>query len=147
MTLLIQAAGIRHAHGGNQIFEDVSFEIKEGDRLALIGANGAGKSTLFRIMALTLKPNGGAVTHRRGLRVGFLTQESSLDPDLTIHDAVAFAAGDPAALDDHLRALEARMAEPLSDDELTAVMDEYSETLARMEEGERGDGDGEADAV
>src|SRR5215207_8484297 len=108
MTLLIQAANIRHAHGGNQIFEDVSFEVKTGDRLALIGANGAGKSTLFRIMALALKPNAGAVTHQRGLRVGFLTQESGLDPDLTIHDAVALAAGDSAALEAHLASLEAR---------------------------------------
>jgi len=48
MTLLAQAANIRHAHGGNQIFEDVSFEVRQGDRVALIGANGAGKSTLFR---------------------------------------------------------------------------------------------------
>ena len=147
MTLLIQAANIRHAHGGNQLFDDLSFEVKEGDRLALIGANGAGKSTLFRIMALMIKPDGGAVTHQRGLRVGFLSQESGLDPELTIHDAVALAAGDPAALETHLQALEARMAETLTDDELTAVMDEYSATLARMEAGERGDGDAEGAVV
>src|SRR4051812_18550071 len=147
MTLLIQAASIRHAHGGNQIFEDISFEVKTGDRLALIGANGAGKSTLFRIMAQTIKPNGGAVTHQRGIRVGFLTQESSFAPDLTIYEAVALAAGDPAALEEHLRLLETRMAEPLTDDELTAVMDEYTETLARVEAGERGDLDADADVV
>ncbi len=147
MTLLIQAANIRHAHGGNQLFDDLSFEVKEGDRLALIGANGAGKSTLFRIMALLVKPDGGAVTHQRGLRVGFLTQESGLDPELTIHDAVALAAGDPAALETHLQALEARMAESLTDEELTAVMDEYSDTLARMEAGERGDSDAEGAVV
>src|SRR3954447_21404181 len=93
MTLLIQAANIRHAHGGNQIFEDVSFEIKAGDRLALIGANGAGKSTLFCLMAQVAKPDGGAVTWQRGLRVEFLTQESSADPDMTIHEVVALAAG------------------------------------------------------
>ena len=85
MTLLIQAANVRHAHGGNQIFEEISFEVKTGDRLALIGANGAGKSTLFRIMAGVLKSDGGTVTHQRGLRIGFLTQESGLDPELTIH--------------------------------------------------------------
>src|SRR5829696_1398975 len=147
MTLLIQAANVRHAHGGNQIFEEISFEVKTGDRLALIGANGAGKSTLFRIMAGVLKPDGGAVTHQRGLRIGFLTQESGLGPELTIHEAVALAAGDPVALDEHLRMLEARMAEPLTDDELTAVMDEYGDTLARMEAGERGEGDGETDVV
>src|SRR3954452_24216211 len=143
MTLQIQAANIRHAHGGKQIFEDVSFEIKTGDRLALIGANGAGKRTLFRIMAQTVKPDGGAVTWQRGLRVEFLTQESSADPEMTVHELVALAAGDEAALEQHLAVLEARMAEALSDDELTAVMDDYTSTLARLESGQRGESDAE----
>jgi ATP-binding cassette subfamily F protein 3 len=135
MTLLIQAASIRHAHGGNQIFEDTSFEIREGDRVALIGANGAGKSTLFKIMAKLIEPNGGAVTHRRGLTVGYLSQEPTLSPEISIRDAVALAAGDPAALETRLRDLETQMAEALDDDALTAVMDEYSATLARLEAG------------
>jgi ATP-binding cassette subfamily F protein 3 len=134
MTLLVQAAGIRHAHGGNQIFTDLTFEIREGDRLALIGANGAGKSTLFKLMALKLKPDGGAVTHRRGLRFGFLDQESALDPGRTIRDVIALAVGDSAALDARLAWLEGQMAEPLDDDALTAVMDEYTETLAKLED-------------
>src|SRR5688572_30454218 len=108
MTLLIQAASIRHAHGGNQIFEDVSFEIREGDRVALIGANGAGKSTLFRIMAKEIEPNGGIVTYRRGLTVGYLHQEPALDLELTMREAVSLAAGDPAALESQLRHLETR---------------------------------------
>ena len=133
MTLLVQAAGIRHAHGGNQIFTDLSFEIREGDRLALIGANGAGKSTLFKLMALKFKPDGGAVTHRRGLRFGFLDQESTLDPERTIRDVIALAAGDSSALDARLAWLEGQMAEALDDDQLTAVMDEYTEMLAKLE--------------
>jgi ATPase subunit of ABC transporter with duplicated ATPase domains len=64
MTLLVQAANVRHAHGGNQIFEDVSFEVKTGDRVALIGENGAGKSTPFR----TQNPGRHAALDRRGCR-------------------------------------------------------------------------------
>jgi ATP-binding cassette subfamily F protein 3 len=135
MTLLVQAAEISYAHGGNQIFEGVSFEIREGDRLALIGENGAGKSTLFRLMAREIAPQQGAVTWRRNLIVGYLSQHSSLTPDLTVHDAVALVGGDADALDGQLRALEAKMAEPLDDDELSAVLEEYSALLARQEAG------------
>jgi ATP-binding cassette, subfamily F, member 3 len=134
MTLLLQAASVDYSHGGRHVFDTVSFEIKQGDRLALIGPNGAGKSTLFRLMALELKPDSGVVTHRRGLRVGYLHQETVIDPEMTVRETVALAAGDPAALEQRLSWLELQMAEPLTDDELTAVMDEYSELLVRIEE-------------
>jgi ATP-binding cassette subfamily F protein 3 len=134
MALLLQANGISYAHGGHQIFENVSFEIKSGDRLALLGPNGAGKSTLFRLLAGELQPQSGAVTQRRGLHVGYLHQETAVDPEMTVLETVALAAGDPDALELHLTRLELRMAEPLDDDQLTAVMDEYAETLARIEE-------------
>ncbi len=133
MALLLQANGISYAHGGHQIFEDVSFEIKSGDRLALLGPNGAGKSTLFRLLAGELQPQAGAVTVRRGVRIGYLHQETVIDPEMTVLETVALAAGDPDALDLHLTRLELRMGEALDDDQLTAVMDEYTETLARIE--------------
>jgi ATP-binding cassette subfamily F protein 3 len=134
MALLLQANGIDYAHGGHQIFENVSFEIKSGDRLALLGPNGAGKSTLFRLLSGELLPQGGAVTLRRGVHIGYLHQETAVDPEMTVLETVALAAGDPEALDLHLTRLELRMAEPLDDDQLTAVMDEYTATLGRIEE-------------
>ena len=75
MTLLIQAANIDYAYGGNDVLTGATFEIRQGDRLALIGANGSGKSTLFRLMAGQLQPQRGALTLARGTRVGFLSQE------------------------------------------------------------------------
>ena len=135
MTLLVQAAEVQYAHGGNQVFDGVSFEVRAGDRLALIGENGAGKSTLFRLMAREIQPQGGAVTHKRGLTLEYLSQHSTLDPALTVHAAIALAAGDPAALEGQLRELEAKMAEPLDDDELSAVLEEYSAVLERFEGG------------
>jgi ATP-binding cassette subfamily F protein 3 len=147
MTLLIQAANIRYAHGANQIFEDATFEIREGDRLALIGANGAGKSTLFMIMARILMPHGGVVTHRRGLTCGYLSQESTFDPNQTVREVVALAAGDPAALDTRLHELEALMAEPLDDEALAAVMDEYTATLARVDNAVAGDDEAAAEVL
>jgi len=134
MTILLQANGIGYAHGGHQIFEDVSFELKAGDRFALLGPNGAGKSTLFRLLAGELQPQRGTVTQRRGIRIGYLHQETVIDPEMTVLETVALAAGDPDALDLHLTRLELRMAEPLDDEQLTAVMDEYAATLTRIED-------------
>src|SRR5688572_6348233 len=131
--LLIQAANVEYAHGGNQIFTDLSFEIQEGNRLALIGENGAGKSTLFRLMTKELTPHGGAVTHRNNLTIGYLPQESSFQRDATVHDAVAAQAGDPRLLEERLRTLEQRMADTSDDDELAQVLDEYGVVLARLE--------------
>ncbi|MEX1157421.1 MAG: ABC-F family ATP-binding cassette domain-containing protein [Thermomicrobiales bacterium] len=135
MTLLVQAADITYAHGGNQIFDGVSFEVRAGDRLALIGENGAGKTTLFRLMARELHPHDGAVTHKRGLTFEYPSQHSTLEPSLSVREAIALAAGDPSALEGQLRDLEAKMAESLSDDELSAVLEEYSAVLERFEGG------------
>ncbi|MDQ4044484.1 MAG: ATP-binding cassette domain-containing protein [Chloroflexota bacterium] len=141
MTLLVQASNVAYAHGGNQIFEDVNFEVRDGDRLALIGENGAGKSTLFRLMARELVPQGGAVTHRRNLLIGYLSQHSSIDPTRTVREAVAMAAGDPAAMETRLRELEQQMAEPLDDEALAGVLEEYGDLLERMGSGEGFDAD------
>ncbi|RIK45797.1 MAG: ABC transporter ATP-binding protein [Chloroflexi bacterium] len=133
MTLLIQAANVEYAHGGNQIFTDMSFEVHEGDRLALIGENGAGKSTLFRLMARQLAPHKGAITHRNNLTVGYLAQEAVFPSDATLYDAVATSAGDPRVLEERLRELEVAMAEATDDDELAQVLDEYGAVMARLE--------------
>jgi ATP-binding cassette subfamily F protein 3 len=133
MTLLVQAANIAYAHGGNQIFEDTSFVFRQGDRVALIGDNGSGKSTLFRLLAREISPATGVVTHRRGLTLGYLHQESTLDPTLTVREVVARAAGDTTALEDQLRALEDQLTQPLDDAAMADVVDRYSSTLERLD--------------
>ena len=125
MTLLIQAANVDYAYGGHDVLSSTSFEIRQGDRLALIGANGAGKSTLFRLMAGVLRPQGGALTLARGVTIGFLTQEPDFAPGETVNDAIALAAGDPVALELRALELEEAMGEAASDDELTEIMDAY----------------------
>ncbi len=133
MTIQIQAASIHYAHGGNQIFEDTSFVLHERERAALIGENGSGKSTLFRLMAREIEPAQGAVTHRRGLTVGHLHQESDLDPCLTVRETVALAAGDADALDAELHELESQLMKPLGDDAMADVLERHAAVLARLD--------------
>jgi ATP-binding cassette subfamily F protein 3 len=135
MTLLIQAANIDYAYGGNDVLSGATFEIRRGDRLALIGANGSGKSTLFRLMAGQLRPQRGALTVARGTRIGFLSQEPDFDPDQTVREAIALAAGDPAVLEARARELEQLMGGAAGDDELTAIMDAYAVVVERLDGG------------
>lgn len=79
MSLLVSAHKLTHSFGGRTLFTDLSCGIFENDKVGLIGPNGAGKSTLFKILALSLKPDQGSVTHRKGLRVGFLQQNVYMD--------------------------------------------------------------------
>ncbi|MDQ2682466.1 MAG: ATP-binding cassette domain-containing protein [Chloroflexota bacterium] len=133
MAILIQAAQVAYAHGGNRIFTDVNFELQEGDRAALIGENGAGKSTLFRLLAKELEPDRGAVTHRRGLTIGYLTQEPNLDPKATVESLLQSAVGDPDAVEARIEQLQARLSEPLDDDEMMSVLEEHGAMLERLD--------------
>jgi len=134
MAILIQAANVSYAYGGNQLFTDLTFEIKSNERIALIGENGSGKSSLFRLLAKQEKPFRGAVTHQRGLTLGYLQQDVRLDPTRSPLELLGEVVGTADAIDAQLAALEARMAEPLSDDELADVIDQYNLLLAREED-------------
>jgi ATP-binding cassette subfamily F protein 3 len=71
------------------LFEHVSFELRFGQRAALVGPNGAGKTTLLRLIEGQLQPTHGLVHLGAGVRLGVLAQEhETLDPDLTVLETV-----------------------------------------------------------
>ena len=71
-----------------EVFKSVTIGINDGDRIGIVGRNGDGKSTLMKILAKTLEPDSGRVTHRSNLRIGMLDQSDTLDPSMTIAQAV-----------------------------------------------------------
>ena len=70
------------------LFEAISFGVEDKARIGLIGPNGAGKSTLLRIIEGSVEPDGGQVTRKRGLRLGFLEQVPSFVDGQTIMEAL-----------------------------------------------------------
>ena len=74
---------------GETVFENVSFQMRTGDRVALIGPNGVGKSTLFKILMNQLTPDTGVVRYGTNIDVGYYDQhQQSLNPENTILDEV-----------------------------------------------------------
>jgi ATPase subunit of ABC transporter with duplicated ATPase domains len=87
------------------VFDSVTVGLNEGDRIGVVGRNGDGKSTLLKLLAKTLEPDSGRVTHRGQLRVGVLTQVDTFSSSLSIGEAVVGHrpehewAGDPKVRD------------------------------------------------
>lgn len=68
------------------LFKDLTFGISRGEKVALVGANGVGKSTLLKILTGQLASDSGRVSVREGIRLGYLTQQPTVDDKLTVKD-------------------------------------------------------------
>jgi ATP-binding cassette subfamily F protein uup len=79
---------ISKSYGLLVLFENLSFGISQGQKIALIAKNGTGKTTLLDIVSGREAPDNGQVVYRKGVKVGVLPQEPDLDPKLTIEETI-----------------------------------------------------------
>ncbi|MEM7658341.1 MAG: ABC-F family ATP-binding cassette domain-containing protein [Bacteroidota bacterium] len=91
----LSAENLAKRYGEKTLFEDMSFGLDQGQKVALIGVNGCGKSSLLRILAGVDAPDGGKVTVRKGIRVAFLSQDPNLPKEMTVEEVV-FSSDQPA---------------------------------------------------
>ena len=88
MAILLGCDSISLEFPTKHIFDSVTLGVGEGDRIGIVGKNGDGKSTLLSVLAGTLEPDDGRVTHRRGTTIGLLGQKDNLVDTDTVHHAV-----------------------------------------------------------
>ena len=85
MPSYLQIENISKSYGPKVLFENIAFNINEGDKIALIAPNGTGKTSLLRILAGKDKSDsGGSIKFLKQIRIAFLEQEFDYDPSLTI---------------------------------------------------------------
>ncbi len=116
-----------------RVLKDISLSFLPGAKIGVLGPNGAGKSTLLRIMAGLEEPSSGTAQLAPGASVGFLPQEPQLDPAKDVRGNVEDGVAEKRALLDRFSELSARFAEPLSDDEMAALLAEQGEVQDRIE--------------
>jgi len=87
----LSAENISKAYGVQVLFNDLTFGLSKGDRVALVARNGTGKTTLLRILGGKEQPDSGEFTFRNGIRVGFLEQLPDLDDSLTVEELILTA--------------------------------------------------------
>ncbi|HUB94313.1 MAG TPA: energy-dependent translational throttle protein EttA [Stellaceae bacterium] len=108
--------------GGREVLKDIYLSFLPGAKIGVLGPNGAGKSTLLRIMAGADTDFVGEAWAAEGVKVGYLAQEPALDPDKDVAGNVTEGLAETKALLEQFDAVNARFAEPLSDEEMNDLI-------------------------
>jgi sulfate-transporting ATPase len=108
------------------ILRDISLSFFPGAKIGVLGLNGSGKSTLLRIMGGIDTGFEGEARPQSGIRVGFLPQEPELDAAKDVRATVMEGVADAFALITRFNAVSDKFSEPMSDDEMNALLEEQS---------------------
>ena len=111
-----------------EVLKGIWLSFFPGAKIGVVGPNGAGKSTLLRIMAGVDTDFQGEAWPAKGTRVGYLSQEPQLDPQLNVRGNVEEAVKPIRDLLRKFDEINARFAEPMTDDEMTALLDDQART-------------------
>lgn len=107
-----------------EILKDISLSFFHGAKIGILGLNGSGKSTLLKIMAGVEKDIVGEATPQKGIKIGFLLQEPQLDPSKDVRGNVEEGVHEVKSLLDRFNAISNKFAEPMTDDEMNALLEE-----------------------
>lgn len=122
--------------GGREVFKGITLSFLPGVKIGVLGVNGAGKSTLLKIMAGIEKEYGGEAWGAEGARIGYLEQEPKLEETLTVGENVALGFGDLKRAVDRFNEISMAFAEPMTDDEMTALLAEQAELQEKIDAGD-----------
>ncbi len=119
-----------------EVLRDVTWEVKPGDRIGLVGVNGAGKSTQLRLIAGHEEPSSGQVVRQGEPRIAYLQQEFDVDPDRTVREELFQAFGEAAKVLNRQKEVELAMASPRAaedPDHLDDLIQELGKLQSRFE--------------
>lgn len=122
--IILQANKIERSFAGEVLFDNVSLQVDERDRIALVGKNGAGKSTLLKILVGEEEPTSGEINKKRDLSLSYLAQDSRFESSNTIYDEMLHVFDDLRKTEKALRQMELEMGETTGAD-LEKLMQDY----------------------
>ena len=123
ITVSIKAENITKIYGGTVIFEGLTIEIYEGERVAIVGRNGCGKTTLLKLLANIETPDVGRIIKKKGTTIGYLHQIPPYENILAI-DVLKESFATVLAMQTQMQQLEQQMA---STEQLDKLLQQYGE--------------------
>jgi len=116
-----------------QVLKNIHLSFYYGAKIGILGLNGSGKSTLIQMIAGLVEPDEGKVTFESGHSIGYLEQEPVLDPQKTVKEIVGEGLQHKVDLNTEYEAICAKLSEPLSDDEMTQVLERQGELIELLD--------------
>ncbi len=124
---------VSRMYQGRPVIKDISLSYFYGAKIGVLGLNGSGKSTLLRIMAGVDQEYDGRAVLSPGYTLGYLEQEPALDPDKTVREVVEEGLKETVDLVNEYNEISAKFAEPMSDDEMEALMARQGELQEKID--------------
>ncbi|WP_209125097.1 ABC-F family ATP-binding cassette domain-containing protein [Alkalihalobacillus sp. BA299] len=124
--ILLQCVNLTKSFGAEPILTNIKFEIQSKQRIALVGRNGAGKSTLLKIIAGHTSFDSGELIIPKGVKLGYLAQDTGLESELSIWDEMLTVFAELQKKEQTLRMLEEKMADP-SHENYDKILQEYDQ--------------------
>lgn len=127
--ILMQVNGLSKSFGAETILSNIKLEVKEHDRIAIVGRNGTGKSTLLKIMAGELSYDTGELIQPKELTIGYLAQQTGLESKKTIWHELESVFDDLKAQEQKLRHIEEQLkhTEDFTESEYQSLISEYDQ--------------------
>ena len=129
---MLVVENVSHGFGARTILENVSFRLRKGEHIALVGANGEGKSTFLNIITKKLMPDAGNIKWSSRVSVGYLDQHTVLEKGKTIRDILRDAFKSMFDLEQEMLSMYDKMGEA-NDDEMAKLMEETAEIQTILE--------------
>src|SRR5690625_4809070 len=125
MMIVCSIQNVTQTIGANTVFSGITTEMKQGERIGLIGRNGEGKTTLLDLIARKTEPASGVITWRKGLKVDLLEQQPNFDGRKSVEAILYDVFASMRELKIKMAALEQKMTVEVNPDKLTRYIERY----------------------
>ncbi|KZE52320.1 ABC transporter ATP-binding protein [Brevibacillus parabrevis] len=133
--IIVATTQLQKSYGADPVLQDMTLEIKAGERVGIVGPNGAGKTTLFKLLAGIESPDSGELYRAKGTVWAYLPQSPQYPQEWTGQDVVASAFAEVRHIQEQMRELESQMALLYEDEAgLNRLMQRYQKLQDEFEQ-------------
>ncbi len=123
-TVIFKTNNLKKSYGADIIFDNVSFDLKEGEVVGLLGRNGTGKSTLLKILKGLETPDSGNIQFFKKCSMGYLEQIPEY-PNMTVQDVLYLPFEKVMSIEKDMRAIEGLLATSLNENDMNKLLEKY----------------------